>query len=803
MSLLFQLTSSITCLPKMRKKDTIVILLLLILVLIFFRKLLNYNKIFLGADLIPYYPMKEFLVTNIKKGIFPLWNPHIFCGSPCISNSTLALFSMFYPLNIIFLFTPLNFAFNIAAVIHIFLAGLFMYILVRSFGLDEFSSLFSGIIFMFSGAFIALVPAGGIDMITGITWIPLIFFLIDKALKENKHPYIYSVLAGAIVGLQGLGGHIQISAMTIYLLFFYLIYMATVNTFKKELNLKYINRSIIIFGIALLASMGLYAIEIFPMIEVFLTNSTRSFNMDYKGVSHCSIPIKELLLFLSPNLFDNPVTGYYLGKGYHFEELCRYIGISPLILVSITALFVKKNEYIKFYLGLLIVSILIALGSYGPIHKLCYYLLPGFRAFRWPARWLFFSVFSISILSGFGLFFLIDKVNHRRNLRFLIRGLLSFNVLIILMLCLDGFTEMGIASRLTKWITNPFFDNEVDFQYRYSIVKESLFNFTLLLTSTTICLVAFYKNKVTPLLFKILIFAITIFDLWFFGHRFIIPVNSESYLTSKQWDFFKKDKDFYRIFVEPPINDYGAQANGYYVFIGENPDYELKNYNIFKQRVKKFPQILNAKYYLTTKYIDSQDLELKKTINTTISDVFNFKKYRIYESPVNIYQYKNFLPRAFIVHKAIIAKDEEGIFEKLNDPSFNPREIAILEGEGFFLKMSVESEDIGKDSVEIIHYSPNGIRLKANLKKNGLLILNEIFFPGWQAYVDGQKEHIFKANYIMRSVYLREGSHAVEFVYTPLSFKIGATITLLTTLILLSLGVKYTYTALKTKLMSI
>src|SRR3989338_375198 len=150
--------------------------------------------------------------------------------------------------------------------------------------------------------------------------------------------------------------------------------------------------------------------------------------------------------------------------------------------------------------------------------------------------------------------------------------------------------------------------------------------------------------------------------------------------------------------------------------------------------------------------------------------------------------------------KIIVAKDEDKIFERLNDLSINDlREAAILEGEGFFLKMPHELEGLGKDYVEIVRHSPNHIKLKAHLEKTGLLVLNEIFFPGWQAYIDGKREHIFKTNYIMRSVYLKEGNHTIEFVYRPLSFKIGAGITILTIFILSFLGIKQGYSTLKRK----
>lgn len=772
----------------MRRKDIIVVLGLLILVLIFFRKLISFDKLFLGGDLCLFYPLRQFFLNYIKRGDFPFWNPYVFSGSPTASlNSLLGLFN---PFNFIFLILPLNFAFNCLMIIHIFLAGFFMYLFMRHKNLSRFAAFISAITFMFGGSFVILLAAGMIDLLAGIVLLPLIFLLFDKALIHNSRSYTYSIWAGITIGLQGLSGHPQISMMTIYALFFYFAYILISRILKRKLSPIEMRRWLFIFIITLLIGIGIYALQIFPFLEGFLNHSLRSFKMDYGFVSGYSLHPKQLLTFFMPNLFGNTITGYYWGEP-GFDEICRYLGVLALILALLAILF-ARNKDTRFYTLLLIISLFMAFGKYSPLHKLCYYLLPGFTIFRCPARWLFLSILSLSILAGFGLSFLIEKTEKKR-LGFFIKLLLFFNISIIILLFLDYFMKVGLVTKLTEWVTISSFGKEVDFSYRYSTVKKSLVNFTFLLTTVTLCLSVFWKNKINLFLFKAFILMLTILDLWFFGQKFIIMVDKELYLTSKQWDFFKKDKDFYRIRVEPPINDYSAPANECFVLKGEESGVALRDYDKFRQKVKNFPQILNTKYILTTDVIDTRIAEFIKRENISIFDPYDFKQFKFYKVSANIYRYNNFIHRAFMVHKIIVAKDEDEVFEKLNDTSLNLKEVAILEGEGFFLNMPAELKERNDGSVEIGHYSPNRIKLKADLNQSGLLILNEIFFPGWQVYVNGQREHIFKANYLMRAVYLKEGNHIVEFIYRPISYKLGAGISLLTILILLSLEIKQRY----------
>jgi uncharacterized membrane protein YfhO len=73
----------------------------------------------------------------------------------------------------------------------------------------------------------------------------------------------------------------------------------------------------------------------------------------------------------------------------------------------------------------------------------------------------------------------------------------------------------------------------------------------------------------------------------------------------------------------------------------------------------------------------------------------------------------------------------------------------------------------------VTFYSPNRIVVQANLDAPGLLVLSELWYPGWRAYDNSREVKIHRADYLLRSVYLEEGRHTVEFVYDPLSFKVG------------------------------
>ncbi|HEV2122165.1 MAG TPA: YfhO family protein, partial [Chloroflexota bacterium] len=81
-------------------------------------------------------------------------------------------------------------------------------------------------------------------------------------------------------------------------------------------------------------------------------------------------------------------------------------------------------------------------------------------------------------------------------------------------------------------------------------------------------------------------------------------------------------------------------------------------------------------------------------------------------------------------------------------------------------------------------------RIQAFAPSGGFLVLSDSYYPGWQAYVDGERVPLCRANFLFRAVPLSPGAHEVTFRYAPLSFSIGLT---LTCLALLASGILLTW----------
>ena len=85
-------------------------------------------------------------------------------------------------------------------------------------------------------------------------------------------------------------------------------------------------------------------------------------------------------------------------------------------------------------------------------------------------------------------------------------------------------------------------------------------------------------------------------------------------------------------------------------------------------------------------------------------------------------------------------------------------------------------------SVKIVDYRPNLVEIEATMENDGFLVLSDIYYPGWKAYVNDTQADIYPTNYMLRSLYLTQGNHQIKFVYAPLPLTIGLGMSLLTLL---------------------
>jgi uncharacterized membrane protein YfhO len=69
------------------------------------------------------------------------------------------------------------------------------------------------------------------------------------------------------------------------------------------------------------------------------------------------------------------------------------------------------------------------------------------------------------------------------------------------------------------------------------------------------------------------------------------------------------------------------------------------------------------------------------------------------------------------------------------------------------------------------------VTITAHLVRGGYVILDDLFYPGWSATVDGHAATIEPSDGLLRAVKVPEGTHTIRFTYAPTSVKLGELLT--------------------------
>jgi hypothetical protein len=150
------------------------------------------------------------------------------------------------------------------------------------------------------------------------------------------------------------------------------------------------------------------------------------------------------------------------------------------------------------------------------------------------------------------------------------------------------------------------------------------------------------------------------------------------------------------------------------------------------------------------------------------------------------------MPRAWLVSEVEAVDGEEALrrIRGEGQKEFDPRRTALLEVSVEELpRLSVVTTRGATGMARVAEYGPNRIVVETDAGAPSVLVLSEIFYPGWEATVDGARARIDLADYLLRAVTVPAGRHRVEMRYRAPAARNGAIISALTVALLIGLSV--------------
>jgi hypothetical protein len=787
------------------KKDAVCIATLLVIIYILFFKIITSNMIFSDsgdtAAALSWAVAGKHLEETEK--IDPQWFPYVFCGMPSFGSLVYIPRNVNYIQTVVVTVGKLLFLNGEMSwmVLHYFLGGVFMFLLLRHWKFSHLVSLMGAVVFMLSPYAIGLAEAGQGSKLMALSYLPIVF-LLTHALFE-RHDLLSLGLLSCAVGTLFLTDHVQMVFYVLLVIGLFLLYEVVLEIRRRPVLML---TKVALLGIAFAVGFALSAYVYFSVHEYAqysirgagVTGAAGGLTYDY--ATGWSFHPFELMNFVIPSFFGFR-SPYYWGW-MPFTESSVYIGIVPIIL-AVLGLIYRRNRTTIFFAVLSVIMFLISFGKHLPIlYDLLFNYLPYFNKFRSPVMILHLMPFTFGLLAAYGMAFLLDIHRHDAgiNIAKLKKGLLVA-LIIIGMILVFGFLA---KDTLYDSLSGFMFEREEELaqlQAQYGQratqaleqLKKARFDlfwggrevhgvgylwngyarFALLSIATLGLILLYLNRRLKTTLFSSSLVALLTIDLLIIDSDFVHPKPKNALNQELQADetvkFLKSDTTLYRIF---PLGQLFQDDSYMYHLIQSLGGYSPAKIRIYQEMLdscmyngwdKSFPLNMNTTNMLNAKYIVS----LGRLPEDKFKIVHIDQAKRLVTSLNPAY-----LPRAFFVNQALVAGNRTEVFHSLNSPSFNPRLQAILEKEPSPIPQQPDTS-----SVEITSYHAHEIVLETFSDRTALLVLSEIYYPpGWTAYVDGKEAEIYKTNYVLRSVVVPAGKHMVEFKYYSATYALGLTV---------------------------
>ena len=716
-----------------------------------------------------YYPWLTFAHDAVRDGVLPLWNPFIFSGAPHLANS---LTATFYPLAALVYVLPVWLAYTLQGFIHVFLAGLFMFLYLRKVRLGIGASLFGAVAFMFNGFFVGWLQFG--NFLYSGAWLPLALLFTEIVVEKQR--LTAALLFAVILAIPLYGGHAQVAYYFLLGAGSYWLFRAGSSVLSASpgarlsmaVRLAYL--SFLVWGGAFLLSTA----QLLPSLE--LSDLTGRQRETLETYSAQAIPPVHLVTLLMPDFLGNPVSGLWWGK-HNYSETSMYVGVWPLLLVGV-AVFFRRDQYVWFFLGAAVLALAVAMG-FKPLLWLLLEAVPLLDRFRAPGRFVYLADTALAVLGAFGFQALFEWKNRARVLERLGPYLLpaaAGTVVIAVLTFLVAYLPFSAYEELVKSGGFRYFREGMTYGELLQFEWLQVLRFALLLLAGTLLLFALRRRLLSVTMVVALFLAMTVTDLTFGATRYV-TFTDPALLDRRPAAVvtLQRDPELYRIarfegsFLAFTPNY--PSVYGLYDTQGSS-SYVLKSYLEFLGLTR--PQSVTAN--------EAENISGLPALKSKLINLMNVK-YVIASVPIVdpqftavptegllLYQNRDWLPRAFLVPRADVVPPE-AMLSRLAAPDFDPTKAVLLERDS----VPYGREGPASDSeVEILVYEPNKVLISVRSPSDGYLVLSDTYYPGWRVNVDGQRADVLKAFHTFRAVHLKSGAHLVEFAFEPASHRIGA-----------------------------
>ena len=600
------------------------------------------------------------------------------------------------------------------------LAGLFMYALARELGRSRYASLVAALAFSCSGYVGTTVWP---QMVNGAIWIPLVFLLFHRLVKAEGSlaRWTYAVCCGATVGMSLLSGHHQTPAFMVLALTGCFLYFFVQ---RRSQSAREARRLLGFFGVVGVFALIVGALQLIPALE-YGQNAYRWVGAPEPVTLGDPVPYWAQH---DQRLHPISLVGTVVPDAYMRAN--TFVGFLCLSMAVLAVALVWSDRWVRVYSFLGLGALVYGFGPFSMLHGWLYALVPFADKARSPSHVVFVFQFALFLLAAHGIdrFFAQPRQDDgvQRWLRYIQYTLIAFGAVVLL-----SVVHLAVQGKLMPEPPDQF-------------ILAAVVAFVL-----AAVIQGHRKQKLGQTTIRLVLVLLMLFEMgatrWFDVVHISDPNRASVLpkLTELQgaMDFLKKQAGPFRFEIksDETMPNLGAwegleASDGYLASVSRNV------YDFMGQDWARGRLLANTVYTVSKESVRDSQTEV-------YSDPSGWKVFRNPDA----------YPRAWTVHEVDNISMPVGLAGSLPDTG----------------------QCEGREPVEFVKNTPHEIVATVSMRCRGFVIFADPDFPGWEAFLDGDRVPIHPAYAALRSIAVPAGPHRIEFVYRPFSVYLGAVSTAL------------------------
>ena len=709
---------------------------------------------------------------------------------------------------------------------YIFAYLLGFYIMLRAFDFRRSLAVLGSVIWAFSSYFLIIIAAGHLWKVFALAYLPP---MIGGIVLAYRGKYLWGLIVTALfTAFEISANHVQ---MTYYYMF--IIFFLVLGFLVDAIRQKRISHFLKASGVCLAAAIIGVAMNISNLYhtweyqkesmrgksELVKKNSANQTDsgLERDYITAWSYGIGETWTLLIPNakggasvpMIQNKIVQEKGDPMYEFvyQQLGQYWGEQPgtsgpvyvgafVKMLFILSLFIVKGTVKWSLLAATILSVLLSWGhNFMPFTDFFIDYMPMYSKFRTVASILVIAEFTIPLLAMLALKRIVDEPELlTRKIKYVyISFALTAGIAAVFALGGGAFfdfissSERQALSQFPADQLNPLLDNLTSL--REQIFAADCWRTFFIIVIGTLLLLFYKAGKLKAEYMVGCVCVLCLIDMWQVDKRYL---NDSMFVPKSERDAPIEMTETDRQILEDKSLDYRVLNFSSNTFNENETSYFHKSIGGYHAaKLRRYQEVIEAhispEMNAAMKAIAEAAGDMSAVDGNKLFPVINMLNTKYFIMPLqgganaplpNPYAYGN----AWFVDKVSYVNNAN---EELSALSTTDLRHTAVADKAFSDVLGQSKANDSTATVRLEKYEPNKLEYSVSSKNGGVVVFSEIYYPGWNATVDGVEVPVGRANYILRAISVKPGSHKVVLDFHPKSVSVTETIAYIATAILM------------------